>query len=296
MENSLRTDEAIDTGIKRIYSDLLDETKSMVMPPRSNIHETIHNTRKSFKFIRALYRLIKVPLGTERFENENYAFRDLGRLVSNLRDLHVMIVMLQYVASEAHSVRKSDVSDGFVLLERREKEALEKALDKERRFEKIEWELISAGKRLKEWPEIPDRIQSLLPGLAEVYTKGRVGYQQAREAPEKHHFHEWRKQVKYLLHHFEILANYWPGDIGISGASLQQLSDYLGEEHDLAVFDDLLDEKTFSSKLNKTGLLRSYVDQKRSFLQRSALNLGGFIYDKPEDEFISFFTESANIQ
>lgn len=297
MENSLHPDETIDAGIRRIYSGLLDKGISMVRPPSNDIHDTVHNTRKSFKFIRALHRLVKFQLGTERYEKENYAFRDLGRLVSELRDNHVMIVMLHHVASEAHSVRKQDISAGVELLQERERQALEHALGEEKRLEKIEWGLISAGRRLKEeWPEIPDTMESLLPGLAEVYAKGRTGYNQTEEAPEKEHFHEWRKQVKYLLHQHEILARYWPEDLGLNGTTLVQLSDYLGEEHDLALFLDLLGEREFNKNLDKVEALISYSDQKRTFLQRSALNIGGFVYAKPGDEFISFFRESKQLQ
>lgn len=261
------------------------------------MHDTVHNARKSFKFIRALHRLVKFVLGTERYEKENYAFRDLGRLVSDLRDRHVMMVMLQYVASEAHDVRQTDAAGGLELLREREQEALDRALHEERRLEKIEGGLLSARTRIhEEWPAIPDGIESLLPGLAEVYAKGRAGYAEAEESAQKEHFHEWRKQVKYLLHQFEILARYWPDDLGLNGTTLVQLSDYLGEEHDLALFSDLLQDTEVTEQLNKVAALQSFVDQKRAFLQRSALNIGGFIYARPNEEFISYFGKSKQVQ
>lgn len=291
MENSLKTDGSFDRGIRRIFTALSEETKSIISPPHQDIHESIHNARKSFKFLRALLRLIKFPLGADLYGKENYTFRDMGRPMSDLRDAHVMPVILKYVALEAHSVSPSDIEAGFNELEERAHQVLDKAQNEERRFESIASELEACKTRVAGWPQIPDSLEALLPGVKEVYQKGREGFVAAQDDPSKEHFHEWRKQAKYLMHHYEILVNYWPDTLGINGKSLQQLSDYLGEEHDLALFYNLINEDLFRNKLNNVHALSSYVEQKRNFLQRSALNLGEFIYSKSDDDFITHFEE-----
>lgn len=288
MEYSLANDETIDQGIRRIHARCVKGTISIIRPPHQDLNESIHNTRKSFKFLRALIRLVRSPLGIEIYNQENRFFRDLGRDISDLRDIHVMSIILQYVATEAHSVRPKDINSGQEGLKRREEQLLAEAESNDL-FGKVASGLEDSLSRFHELPEIPNELNALLPGLKAVYGSGREHYLQVCEDPNKERLHEWRKQVKYLLHQFQVLQGYWPSALGINGTSLQQLSDYLGEEHDLALFDDLLREDSFRDKLHNIEAMQAYVDQKRSHLQRSALNLGEFIYAREPDEFIAYF-------
>lgn len=288
MEITLRTDEPIDQEIKRVYLTCLQETIPIIRPPHQHLHEAIHNTRKSFKFMRALIRLIKYPLGVEDYKQQNQFFRDLGRIVSDLRDVRVMIVLMQYVATESHSVRKKDIEPGLFELQEHEQNLLDEAHE-QKQFEEIANQLEENEKAFADRNLLADKVQQLLPGLIEIYKKGQEGFTKARAEGTKEHFHNWRKRVKYLLHAFQVLANYWPDELDIKGKSLHQLSDYLGDEHDLALLDDLLIDDEFSENFGNIKAMKSYVDQKRSFLQRSALNLGEFIYSKSGDEFISYF-------
>ncbi|MFH5883844.1 CHAD domain-containing protein [Halalkalibaculum sp. DA3122] len=288
MDYALATDESIDEGIKRIYTDRLQQIIPTIRPPHQNLHEAIHDARRGFKFMRALIRLIKFSLEPEAYEQQNHMFRDMGRFVSELRDLHVFILLMQYVARESHSVRPQDIEEGLNILQQQEKELLEEARD-QHRFEDMADRLEEVQNAFTEQQGLPDQQSLLFPGLKEIYKKGRENYFRADEEGTKEQFHEWRKQVKYFMNAFQVLAHFWPGKLDIKGKSLAQLSDYLGEEHDLALLDDLLVDQDFRRHLGNIKAMRSYVDQKRSFLQRSALNLGGFIYSKTEEEFISFF-------
>lgn len=295
MEISLKNDESMDEGIRRIFTTLVDETKSLLIPPHRDIHESIHKARKSFQFIRALLRLIKSPLGPEGYEKENAVLREMEMFLSEVRNTHLLPVIMRYVTMEAHSVDPSDMKNGLNELEERAKKALEKARSGEQNLESIAAGLKNCKKRMEQWPEIPDSLEAVLPGLKEVYGEGRQEYFEARDHTAKENYGEWLQKVRYLLHHYEVLAGYWPEGLGINAKSLQQLSDYLGEKNDLALFGTLLEDQSFRDKLTNAEALESFIDQKRSFLDRSALNLGDFIYSRPEEEFIAYFKKSANL-
>ena len=272
------------------------ETASIIRPPHSNIHESVHSTCKRLKCMRALLRLVMQALGNERFENENRVLRDIGRSISGLRDAHVLAQALTYVAMEAHSVKPVDVEQGVAALEDRSRQALDRLQqDDNRPLETIASDLDALSSRVTEWPEIPESWESLAPGLRAVYGKGRQWNIEAKNNPGKKSFHEWRKQVKYLLHQYQLLVHYWPEALGINGKSLQQLSDYLGEEHDLAMLSEELGHAEFEKTVAKIPSLRSFIEQKRAFLQRSALNLGDYIYAQSEDEYVACFIESENV-
>lgn len=288
MSYSLANDETIDHGIRRIYTTCIDETVTGLTPPFKNLHEIVHNSRKSFKFMRALFRLMRDPLGHKSYKKKNNFFRDLGREISEIRDLHVLGIILEYISREAQSVRPADVKKGLQEISRREQALVDK-MEKRNRFEKIRTKLERNRSKNDTIPPLDNSIKPLLPGLRKIYKKGQKAFLKAQRTGDEADFHEWRKQVKYLLNSYQILANYWPVEVGINGTSLQQLSDYLGEEHDLAVFKGLLNKKSFRKFLNNTEPMHNYVDQKRAFLQRSALNLGNFIYKQTDEEFINQF-------
>ncbi|MDX1618936.1 MAG: hypothetical protein R3224_09130, partial [Balneolaceae bacterium] len=234
--------------------------------------------------------------GSDRFEREKHSISSHGGRISELRDIHLLIVILQHVASQAHGVRRVDIDDGLRQLREREKELIDTAMHEDNIFRSIESGMLSAENRVDEWPVFPDSIGPLMPGLEEVYADGRACYRQARENPGDSDLHAWGQQVHQLMHLFEILAIFWAEELGISGPSLHQLSGYLGEEHDLALFMNSLKEGLWTNKLKNPEALISYADQKRSFLRRSAMNLGGFVYKRPVDAFVAVFREKARAE
>ncbi|MDX1636429.1 MAG: CHAD domain-containing protein [Balneolaceae bacterium] len=288
MNFAIQTEAPLGDELNRIHYELITETVALIRPPLDEVHESIHNARKSVKFLRALVRLLQNPLGPDRYSDYNLGYRDSGRMISELRDLHVMIIITRYVSREAHSVRRQDVEEGITYLEKRERALLDQAR-RENRFEQIVTKLELFRDRFASDIEAEIAFPQLLPGLKSVYVQGRKKYELAAVEDSGGQFHELRKQAKYLLHCFQVLSNYWPQNLDITGTSLQQLSDYLGEEHDLALFDQLLHDDAFGSRIQRGNALSSFTTQKRAHLQRSALNLAQFVYAKPPEEFIAFF-------
>jgi hypothetical protein len=67
-----------------------------------------------------------------------------------------------------------------------------------------------------------------------------------------------------------------------------ELSDLLGDDHDLAVLHERV-EKTgvvFEQPSTRRALL-AVIDRRRGALQREALELGAKIYDRPPQRFVS---------
>ncbi len=288
MEYALSTEEPVGQEIKRIYSNCLRETAAEIHPPFENLPESIHNTRKGIKFIRTLLRLLKNLLGQEKFEQTNLFFRDKSRYISEFRDLHVIIALLQHVTSEAHSVRPKNIKPALKKLRNQEQKLLDQA-HQQNQFEKMADELEESCSILDEHLETVRGVSVLFVGLEDIYRNGATHLSLAHGEGKTDQFHEWRKQVKHLLHSYQIMMQYWPETLDINGKSLQQLSDYLGEEHDLALLEELLNNDELKEELTATEAMLKYIDQKRSFLQRSALNLGDFIYSESVEDFSSHF-------
>ena len=63
----------------------------------------------------------------------------------------------------------------------------------------------------------------------------------ARKAPSAEHMHEWRKRTKDVWHHLQLLEESWQPVIGAVADEAHELSDRLGDEHDLTVLEGVGD-------------------------------------------------------
>jgi CHAD domain-containing protein len=135
-------------------------------------------------------------------------------------------------------------------------------------------------------PAIPDSFASLEPGLRRVYRRGRKRLREAEALRTKTSVHEWRKRVKYLRYQMEALTPVWPEVIGGMDRSLNELSETLGAEHDLADLAVLvhLQPNLVSRDLERNRLLAA-IARRRAVLQTAAFETGDRIYVETPRQF-----------
>src|SRR3546814_5850913 len=93
-------------------------------------HEAIHDARKKFKRVRALYRLIQ-PDAKQFRHRENERIRTMAKTLSAVRDAAALIETVDYLASEAGSPEElaAPATASAALIERRDRIASE-AIDR----------------------------------------------------------------------------------------------------------------------------------------------------------------------
>ncbi|MEO1443335.1 MAG: CHAD domain-containing protein, partial [Chloroflexota bacterium] len=124
-------------------------------------------------------------------------------------------------------------------------------------------------------------------GVGTVYADGREQLAACMKAPTVANFHEWRKNVKYLWHHMEILTPTWEGLTATYAESLHTLADYLGDDHDLAVLKDTLVELPDDvGDPDAVYQLITIIDVEREQLQENAIRLGKRIYAEDPVQFV----------
>jgi CHAD domain-containing protein len=72
-------------------------------------------------------------------------------------------------------------------------------------------------------------------GVQRSYRNGCEALAVAQEEPSQEHFHEWRKQVKYLWHQLHVLQPIQLGQLTALADHAHALADALGDDHDLAI-------------------------------------------------------------
>ena len=237
----------------------------------STPEEAVHGARKDMKKLRALLRLVRGELGEQTFARENACFRDAARELAGARDADVMLETLDSL----------DLSTGLgwelrkVIQTSRERDG---ARDDRDAASRDAVAILKEGrKRVGDWPLEDDSFDALAGGLERTYRRGRRDFKAARVDPSVEALHEWRKRVKDLWYQQALLCRLWPPVMTAVGEEAHELSDRLGDDHDLAVLADWFKEHTEADPD-----LQPAIDRRRAELQQDAFALGARLYaDKP---------------
>jgi CHAD domain-containing protein len=244
-------------------------------------HEGIHEARKSLKKVRAVLRLSRTALTPETYVHANRTARDLGRLLSVLRDASALIEALDKL-KEFHSDWMDEESFVHIreLLEMRRDKLFREMIEEAQTDVKTIESLEVFGQWVAGWRPTQRSFQKAFqPGLETIYAEGVTAFHLAFSHPSAHHFHEWRKRVKDLWYHVLLLEACWPAVMIPFGDTLHLLSDVLGDEHDLNVFHDQLTSGEIPLKSPEmTQQVLSLFDQQITALRGSAFELGQKMY------------------
>ena len=247
----------------------------------SSREEAVHEARKDMKKLRALLRLVRGPLGDRVYRAENACFRDVARGLSGVRDADVMLATLGDLeqrygdlpgagsrlrpALVAHRFRMSAAS-----LDPASKTAAET--------------LGEARERVANWPLESDGFATFEQGFSRIYRQGRRDLRAAQKLPSAERMHEWRKRVKDLWYQLQLLEDSWKPVMSALADEAHELSDRLGDEHDLTVLREWAHRHMSTLNGDDPGL-RGFdvlLEARRRELQEEAFAYGARLYaDKP---------------
>jgi CHAD domain-containing protein len=268
-------------------------TASRALQGENVSDESIHTARKCIKKARATLRLMRDAIPKEAYRRENVALRDAGRHVSAIRDAKVLIEALDLLIEKEKLQRAS-----FKLL----RETLEGERDAARmsaadaRSGRIAARRVlnAVHRRVATWSAAPVPWSTLRKSLKRIYSHGRKNLKEARAGTTPERLHEWRKQVKYLWHQLQVLAPLRPGPIGENADQLHRLSDYLGDDHDLAVLNEKAHQHAGVIRGKRSlNALTGAIQRRRKALEQKAFVLGRRLYSEKPAAFVIRFDQYA---
>jgi CHAD domain-containing protein len=240
----------------------------------SSPEDAVHNARKDLKKLRALLRLTRSELGKAVYQRENASFRDAAAALSGVRDADVMLATLEKLELEEavsgplrQSLEAHRLRTGGGGREQAAAEAVEM--------------LSEARARIVDWPLEDDSFSVIEPGLRRMYRSGRREWRAMRKEPTVEGLHEWRKRTKEFWYDHELLRTLWEPVMKAVGNEAHDLSDLLGDDHDLAVLLEWAREHA-----DPAPELVEAVDARRRDLQEQAIELGARLYADRTKVFI----------
>jgi CHAD domain-containing protein len=281
----LEPGEKVGPGVKRIIKEQIDQSVSGLEGPDDR-DEVVHDVRKRLKKIRAALRLVRLEIGEDVYKPENICYRDAGRRLSPVRDSFVKVETLDLLLD-----RYGDYLDAEALeplrgrLLTRHADTVTKVLDGGHAMEDVLDTLRDARARVDALPIEATGTDAFYGGLRKVYKRGHNRLADAYDDPTVGAFHEWRKRVKYLWYHERILENVWAPVLEEMADQTHDLSDYLGDAHDLAELRALLKGDPDLVSIAPRDLVIGLLNQEEDRLRTAARPVGERIYLESPDAF-----------
>jgi CHAD domain-containing protein len=256
-------------------------------PDAAGLAVAVHEARKSCKRLRALFRLVRPSIPDRRYRSLNAAVRDAARELSASRDAQALVAMFDDLVA-AHGADP----DGDLMIVR-------KGL--EERVADMEWgetdgpprPLVRARERLELARDTAattqvsgDGFRALRGGLGATYRRGRRALRGMQRDATPEQSHEWRKAVKYSWHHLQLLEDTAPSVLEPTASRFHQLSDALGDAHNLAVLREVLESAParFGGP-EATEPVLAMAGLSRADLEQRAIRLGLRLYAEPPRAF-----------
>ncbi|MBC8120884.1 MAG: CHAD domain-containing protein [Gemmatimonadaceae bacterium] len=269
-------------GLRRIVREQLDEAIEQLGRDDEYWNEVVHEVRKSFKRVRAILRLMRDELG-EVYLRENACLRDAGRSLSGARDAQVLIETFDTLSDGPSEPLSSGIATGIreTLIKGQNVTGMSRPAQEQ--VATLITTLKRMQRRVRKWPITRSGWSALADGLKRIYRHGRVSLTTAYKEPTAENFHEWRKRVKDLWHHYQILEPIWSEVVSVQAEQAHALADLLGDDHDLSVLRERLvaASEEFGGHSN-VAMAIELIDRRCAHLRWSAQLLGQRLYaDRP---------------
>lgn len=281
----LRRGETLGSGLRRVTAAQFEVAGRIVASddPAASVHES----RKAIKRLRTLLRLVRPTLPNPVFSADDSTLRATAQILGSIRDEWVVADILGDLATSIPAA-------GEVAARHRDEFQFRVSgfLADRSAFDRLRIGLSNLATCSNVWYDgtyragvgITHSFVAIAPGLHRIYRSGRTAWHSVHTDPTTANLHRWRRRAKYLRHAVEALNTVDPPRLGLLEAKLADLTDRLGDDHDLSVVaarigtDDAL-----------TGDVRSAleveIDRRRRDLTADAVELGGPLFQPTPDEF-----------
>ncbi len=269
--------------LKRILNEQMEDSLQQLTDKEKETDVSVHEFRKNMKKSRAVLRLMRHNIKKEAYRDMNTLFRDLSKRLGKLRETKVHLDTLEEIMSENKLPKTAgSIYDYF---QQEYDETLKNLKDNEIILNDTIKKLQQARQKIHELSMDDDDISLIYNGIKKVYKRGRNALALVNEFPGGKNFHEWRKRAKYLWYICLLLEEIWPEVMNGYITSLDELSDYLGKEHDLFELQNIILERQDLNFIpeKERQIIANVIDKYRKTIQSKAWPAGSKLYfEKPK--------------
>jgi CHAD domain-containing protein len=280
MSYELRHAEKPGESLQRICRKQVELALAVARGEKETDDTPVHVTRKHLKKARAALRLVEKEIGRGLFKRQDHCLRDVGRLISEVRDAEVRLQTVRQLQglTQRQKHRKYSKLEEMLLLE------LENfvAAFAEWQMQAIPM-LESMGDEIDAWPMDQYGYGQLCCAVQRSYKCGRDALAEAKARGTTEYFHKFRSAAKQLGYQLRILRPINPVVLGNFENELGAIGDLLGRAHDLCFLGDRLCHEHGQLEQESHELM-AVIEASASDLQRGAADLAErFFAERPRD-------------
>jgi CHAD domain-containing protein len=276
--------EPVGPGIRRVIAAQVDDAIAQLRGEAgTEPADAIHEARKDIKKIRSALRLVRDALGDDVWRRENDHYREVARQLSGHRDAEILVEALDGLGERFGPTARDRFGALREQLDEENRAAHEDGTI-ERAMAGAAAELAAGCSRIDALSLDGDGWELIAPGIHRSYRRGRKRLRAVEEEASVTNLHELRKRVKDLWYQLRLIRDADRVMIGDLADHAHDLSDHLGDDHDLALLREEVQRRrdAFASPADQRHLLQE-IDQRRGELQFAAISLGRRIYaEKPK--------------
>ena len=241
-------------AVRRIAAEELTAALSEMDDPAIPEAKLVHGLRKHVKMIRGLIRLVRPNF--PGYDLENAALRDAARGISGLRDAEVLRATLERIAAKAPPEAAGAMDHLRTALESHQTDTRDSGSTEA--LAAFRTAVQDSLLRVPDWKLRGKALNLLEDGLATTWEKAKKRQKQALRNPGTETIHDWRKRVKDHWYQSRLLIPIWPEMMQPHVDTADDIGEWLGEHHDIAVFVERLDSEALSTSDHETltGLAR----------------------------------------
>lgn len=275
----------MEMAVRNIAVEQIDGALAVIARAKKSPHKSVHEVRKTCKRLRGLLRLIEPGFG--KFAKEDKAVGKAARRLSSLRDAAAMVETFDALKKwSGGAMNGKEMNAVRAVLTARRADVQAREGDILALLKRASKTLKKVRKRAKGWRLAAEGPDAVMPGLEKTYAKGRRAIDRAYATYEEEGFHRWRKKVKYLGHHADLLRAPCGKHMSETARRAEALGDILGDEHNLTVF-----RATIETEADAFGgpeavfTLLAKADIRQCELRAAARQAGAELYADTPDVF-----------
>lgn len=288
MAYRIRPSEAFSGEIRRVTEKQLNKAIALLEEKPDGQHKAIHDARKRFKRVRAIYRLIEPDAKAFR-KTENARIRDVAQTLSAARDATALVETTEYLVGDATSAEEiaalTFASNALIALRDR---IVADETDIEDKITAAIDQCHAAADALQTL-DLGDSAGKAAKCLGKAWRKQRGAAASALAAchahPEADVFHNLRKAGQTYWMHLSLLGDLWPSAMRAKHDDAKHLVEILGHEHDLSVLTQLINEQPelFGNGDTMARLLGAVI-AKQQTLRSQALDIADTVFADDADQ------------
>jgi CHAD domain-containing protein len=288
MSGQLGEDETIGNGIRRIACQQVESAITASSSHGNGKDSPVHETRKHLKEARAALQLLCRAAGRERWRREDRNLRNIGRLISEIRDAEVRLQTVKQLRKLSHQRKNQNFRETEELLAFELDSFLAAFSDWQ---EEAKTKLTRTRDRIADWPVTDLGPNLLYRAIQRSYKSGRKSLRKAMKQPSPENFHDFRKRAKQLFYQLRILRWLNPLILAEFTDELRTIGQNLGHAHDLAFLMERLSTMPGGGSKRNRRVLASVIDSREKELQQRAITLGQRFYAQRSKKFAARVAE-----